>query len=63
MSIDSFSGVHTPICDGCGEELEAEFDFYDAVSAKQAAGWKSVKQEWGWDDYCPDCYQKILWED
>ena len=63
MSIESFSGIHMPICDGCGDELEGEFDFYDAVDAKKAAGWKSVKQEWGWDDYCPDCYQKQVWEE
>ncbi len=63
MSIESSFGIHTPTCDGCGLELEGEFDFYDAVNAKKAAGWKSVKEDWGWQDYCPDCYNDLKWEE
>ena len=58
MSIDSRWGMHAAVCDACGETLETEFDFYDAVNARKAAGWKSIKEELGpdefeWFDYCP----------
>ena len=63
MSIENFSGIYVPTCDACGNELEGEFEFYDAVEAKKSAGWKSVNQPWGWEDYCPECYQKQLWKE
>jgi len=56
MSIESDDGMHTPTCDYCGDELPAEFDFHDAVQAKKDAGWRSVKDDDEWSDYCPDCY-------
>lgn len=62
MSIENSFGMYTPTCDCCGAELESEFDFQSAVDAKKTAGWRSVKQEWGWDDYCSGCYQKIITE-
>ena len=62
MAISSEYGMHSPVCDCCGLELDEEFDFYDAVNAKKAAGWHSVKEKWGWQDYCPDCYAKCIWE-
>jgi len=59
MSIESTYGLHTPICDGCGDMLEAAHDFHDAVNAKKAAGWRSVKEPWGWCDYCPACGREM----
>ncbi len=55
MSIERFGDLYTPTCDGCGDELEAEYDFYDAVNAKKAAGWKSRKVMGEWEDVCPEC--------
>lgn len=55
MSIENFLGIYTPICDICGEELGPEFDFYEAVRVKKAAGWKSVKHNGEWQDVCPSC--------
>ena len=63
MSIERLQGTHTPTCDGCGKELETEFDFHDAVNAKKAAGWRSVKDEGVWFDYCPNCQILLRWED
>lgn len=50
--------IFTPICDGCGEELEDEYDFYDAVNAKKLAGWRSKKIGGDWQDFCPECQEK-----
>lgn len=56
MSIEKFEQFFTPTCDICGKELEAEFDFYDAVDAKKKAGWKSRKDKHGdWIDVCDKC--------
>lgn len=55
MSIESNGGIHTPICDLCGEELPSEFDFYDAVDAKKREGWKSMKVDGEWQDICCEC--------
>jgi hypothetical protein len=35
--------------------LPAESDFYDAVAAKKAAGWKSRKVNGCWEDICDAC--------
>ena len=58
MSIERFAGFYTPTCDICGEELQAEFDFYDAVQAKKDAGWKSQKHNGEWQDVCTDCQER-----
>jgi len=58
MSIEKFGGIYTPTCDLCGEELPAEFDFYDAVNAKKDAGWKSRKTDGDWEDVCTECQEK-----
>ena len=55
MSIERFGGIYTPTCDVCGEELDGEFDFDDAVNAKKLAGWKSQKTLGYWADVCPAC--------
>ena len=58
MSIISNFGLHTPVCDICGNKLHYENDFYDAVSAKKNAGWKSQKDESGeWQDVCSECLE------
>ncbi len=63
MSIDKTYEGHarlfTPVCDICGAELPAEYDFSDAVAAKKAAGWKSKKIDDAWIDVCPEC--QINW--
>ncbi len=63
MSIEkSWEGgerCYTPTCDGCGDELVTEYDFYDAVDAKKAAGWKSVRINGEWEDYCPECMKRL----
>jgi len=55
MSIEKLGAVYSPVCDHCGEELPAEFDFYDAVAAKKIAGWKSRRIGDEWEDICTDC--------
>lgn len=56
MSIVRRGSGFVPICDMCGDALATEYDFYDAVDAKKAAGWRSVKDDYGdWQDVCPDC--------
>ena len=59
MSIESFGGIYTPTCDVCGEELPAQFDFYDAVNAKKREGWKSRKHKGEWQDICPGCMAEM----
>lgn len=58
MSIENFHGAYTAVCDCCGDILPPEDDFYDAVTAKKSAGWKSQKTDGQWEDICPDC-QKL----
>lgn len=50
--------VFTPQCDVCGDVLEDEWDFYDAVEAKKQAGWRSRKVDDEWIDICPYCQEK-----
>ena len=56
MSIERDGGTYTPVCDYCGDELLESWDFDDAVVSKKQAGWRSVKEDDGWSDYCPECY-------
>ena len=42
MSIERLGGAYIPVCDCCGEELATEYDFYDALAAVRAAGWRDV---------------------
>lgn len=51
--------LFTPTCDLCGDMLDDEYDFYDAVEAKKAAGWRSKKIDGEWYDICPDCQEKM----
>jgi len=50
--------IFTPVCDTCGDALEDEWDFDDAVAAKKAAGWRSRKIDGEWIDICPYCQEK-----
>jgi 3-hydroxy-3-methylglutaryl CoA synthase len=56
VSIVKFGGFYIPTCDLCGAELQSEDDFYDAVSAKKAAGWKSRMVNGWWEDWCDECW-------
>lgn len=58
MSIERYDNCYTPTCDECGDTLPEEWDFNDAVDAKKAAGWKSVKDSFGWCDLCPACFKE-----
>lgn len=51
MSIWSSNGFHTPQCDGCDEELQGEFEFYDAVQAMRNEGWLYESGK----NYCLEC--------
>ena len=53
--------LYIPTCDGCGAELEPEYDFDDAVEAKRRAGWRSKNIQGEWVDICPDCEMKEDW--
>ena len=53
--------LYIPTCDGCGAELEPEYDFDDAVEAKRRAGWRSKNIQGEWVDICPDCEMKEEW--
>ena len=50
--------VFTPVCDVCGDNLDDEWDFYDAVEAKKQAGWRSRKVGDDWIDMCPYCQKE-----
>ena len=50
--------TYIPICDGCGAELPEEWDFYDAVNAMKAQGWRiepPSETDGDWCHYCPAC--------
>ena len=49
--------TYTPVCDVCGDELDYEYDFYDAVDAKKRAGWRSRQINGEWIDVCDRCLE------
>ena len=49
--------VFIPVCDGCIDELDEEYDFQDAVNAAKNAGWKSKRVYGVWMDLCDDCLE------
>lgn len=59
--------IYVPTCDCCGEELPAEYDFYDAVGAIRAAGWSIIPPKEGltdaWEHYCPACHTRGMFDD
>lgn len=46
---------YKPVCDGCEEELYIEDSYDDAVESMQQEGWKRVKEDDGWKNYCKNC--------
>lgn len=55
MILISYNKYYTPVCDCCGNTLDDEYDFDDAVAAIHAAGWSSNKASGVWVDYCSEC--------
>lgn len=61
MSIEKDYDIYIAVCDICGDDICGDDigpfeDFYDAVDAKRAAGWRSRKDAHGeWLDLCPAC--------
>ena len=56
MSIEKDYDIYIAVCDICGDDIGPFEDFYDAVGAKKAAGWRSRKDAHGeWIDLCPAC--------
>ena len=58
MSIERDGGYYVAVCDVCGDCLGEEDDFYAAVEAKKAAGWRSRKANGEWEDVCESCQGK-----
>ena len=56
--IEKMRGKYIPVCDVCGESLDPEDDFYDAVQAKKDAGWKTERYDDVWTDACDRCRQQ-----
>ncbi len=56
MSIVRHYGQFTPTCDICGDELQAQESFQEAVLTRNEADWKSQKNSDGeWEDICRKC--------
>lgn len=52
---------YTPICDGCGAELEPEYGYFEAVSAMKMDGWKFANPDRSspeWFHFCPECKER-----
>lgn len=49
---------YVPVCDRCGNTLEPEEEFSDAVQAKKDAGWRSFNVDGQWKNVCTDCLEK-----
>lgn len=52
---------YTPICDGCGAELEPEYGYYEAVSAMKMEGWQFYRPSRmcpEWYNFCPECKER-----
>ena len=50
--------IYVPVCDCCGDELDPEWDYEDAVCAIRAAGWTSKKVGGDWGNYCRECSEE-----
>ena len=52
---------YTPVCDGCGVELDAEYGYLEAASAMRLSGWKTVRvsnMSPELYNFCPTCKAK-----
>lgn len=56
--IDKDDGVYVPICDICGDTLQGEDTYDDAVHAKKEAGWKMVYYKGEKQDACTVCQNR-----
>lgn len=53
--------TYTPTCDGCGEELEPQYNYRDAVAEMKKAGWATGKPDKlcpEWYNLCPVCKER-----
>jgi len=58
MMIDTHYGIHTLVCDICGEASEEEFASWDETrGAIEDLEWETVqdKTDGSWVDICPEC--------
>lgn len=49
---------HFAVCDGCGEELDPEYEYLDLVSAMKREKWAFVRPSGmsaEWFHFCPEC--------
>lgn len=52
---------HIGICDGCGAELEPEYQYLDVVASMKEEGWAFVRQNGltsEWFNFCPACKER-----
>ena len=52
---------HIGICDGCGAELEPEYQYLDVVASMKEEGWAFVRQNGltsEWFNFCPVCKER-----
>jgi Fe2+ or Zn2+ uptake regulation protein len=47
-----------PVCDGCGAELEPQYDYWDCAAMMKRAGWKTVRESVEWYNFCPACKER-----
>lgn len=59
MAVEMEYGKHIPTCDNCGDTLDAEDTFDDAVQAMKDEGWtvKYVGGEVEWENLCTCCQE------
>ena len=52
---------YTAICDGCGNELEPEYGYFEAVSEMKMEGWlfyRPSRMSPEWYHFCPACKER-----
>lgn len=48
------------ICDGCQEKLSGIWESFQNMMADiKRQGWGNIKVDWGWANYCPECFDKV----
>ena len=55
---EGYLKAFVPVCDSCGDELDPEYRFLDAVDAVKDAGWHSSHLFGEWQNYCAECCRK-----
>jgi hypothetical protein len=54
---------HIAICDGCGEELDPEYEYLDVVAAMKREHWVFVRPSGmssEWFNFCPACHERRM---